>query len=161
MDVVPRQSHVTSTQTPPTTLVNTGRLTNSILKTLTWRCAGCGSIFMVFLILSHTTLAFNIHSDKCYSSVSFYECNLWIHIWVDIKWWWSCTGSHRHGQSQLLVDITLLKELTELLKTDLAILILVHWHDGPVHQLLQLLLLEVAANHGLQNLNILINYYNY
>ena len=123
MDVVPRQSHVTSTQTPPTTLVNTGRLTNSILKTLTWRCAGCGSIFMVFLILSHTTLAFNIHSDKCYSSVSFYECNLWIHIWVDIKWWWS-TGSHGHGQSQLLVDITLLQELTELLKTDLAILII-------------------------------------
>ncbi|KAI6771944.1 hypothetical protein HG530_002902 [Fusarium avenaceum] len=55
------------------------------------------------------------------------------------------TNSHAHA------DISSLNHLGELLEADLAVLIEIGLHDSLVHDLLQLLVLKVAANHHLED----------
>ncbi|KAI6755250.1 hypothetical protein HG531_004356 [Fusarium graminearum] len=55
------------------------------------------------------------------------------------------TNSHAHA------NIGVFHHLGELLEANLSILVKIGLHDGLVHDLLQLLVLEVAANHHLED----------
>lgn len=60
-------------------------------------------------------------------------------------------GRFQHTQCHAQAHIGILNHIRKLLEADLAVLILVRFHDGLVHNLLQLHILQIVANHHLQH----------
>lgn len=60
--------------------------------------------------------------------------------------------SQRHSSTQLLFQVSLSDNFTKLLETYFAVLITIDRPHGLVHNLLQLRVLQIGANHHLQNL---------